>query len=253
MRDGYRLVVAVQGTAVAGFSWGYIGERGQYWADLVARELPGVASEWVGGHFEYVTLGVAPRYRRGGLGRQLHDTLLDGVGERALLSTTDNPRRPGRTAVPQQRQAQTRRPETRQASDGPGGPALSGIRYLSLLIRSPVCFTRLARRTPIPPVTHSQAGKAPCHAHFDNDIEYQPRETAHPEDADQQFKPEGDSWRKQNICRTSEHRANYKSQGPTVGHGHSCPAHPAVYGSYQLRAAAGPGGVAAFGCWVEAC
>lgn len=93
-RDGYRLVVATQGAAVAGFSWGYIGERGQYWADLVARELPGVAGEWVGGHFEFVTLGVAPRYRRGGLGRRLHDALLDGVGQRALLSTTDDPADP---------------------------------------------------------------------------------------------------------------------------------------------------------------
>lgn len=94
MRDGYRLVLATQGATVAGFSWGYIGERGQYWAELVARELPGVASEWVGGHFEFVTLGGAPKYRRGGLGRQLHDTLLDGVSQRALLSTTSNPADP---------------------------------------------------------------------------------------------------------------------------------------------------------------
>jgi hypothetical protein len=40
-RSGYRLVVAADGAAIAGFSWGYIGERGQYWADLVAAELPG--------------------------------------------------------------------------------------------------------------------------------------------------------------------------------------------------------------------
>lgn len=56
-RNGYRLVVATQGTAVAGFSWGYIGERGQYWADLVVGALPGrVADEWVGAHFEFVEL-----------------------------------------------------------------------------------------------------------------------------------------------------------------------------------------------------
>jgi ribosomal protein S18 acetylase RimI-like enzyme len=93
-RDGYRLVVADDGAAVVGFSWGYIGERGQYWADLVAGELPGVAEEWVGGHFEFVTLGVAPECRRHGLGRRLHDALLDGIGRKALLSTTDDPADP---------------------------------------------------------------------------------------------------------------------------------------------------------------
>ena len=34
------------------------------------------------------------RGRRHGLGRRLHDTLLDGVGRKALLSTTDNPADP---------------------------------------------------------------------------------------------------------------------------------------------------------------
>jgi ribosomal protein S18 acetylase RimI-like enzyme len=93
-RSGYRLVVAAQGAVIAGFSWGYIGERGQYWADLVAGALPGVAEEWVGGHFEFVTLGVAPKYRGRGLGRQLHDTLLDGVSRKALLGSADDPADP---------------------------------------------------------------------------------------------------------------------------------------------------------------
>lgn len=104
-RSGYRLVVAVDGAAVAvdgaaepadraavaGFGWGYTGERGQYWTDLVCDALPGsVTDEWVGGHFEFVELAVAPPYRRRGLGRRLHDTLLEGVSRRALLSTTDD-------------------------------------------------------------------------------------------------------------------------------------------------------------------
>ena len=93
-RTGYRLVVATAGPTIAGFSWGYIGERGQFWPDLVARELPAVAQEWVGGHFEFVTLGVAPEYRRRGLGRRLHDTLLDDVDRKALLSTTADPADP---------------------------------------------------------------------------------------------------------------------------------------------------------------
>jgi ribosomal protein S18 acetylase RimI-like enzyme len=94
-RRGYRLVVATEGAAVAGFSWGYIGEPGQYWTDLVREALPAsVADEWVGGHFEFVELAVAPKYRRRGLGRRLHDSLLDGVSQRALLSTTDDPADP---------------------------------------------------------------------------------------------------------------------------------------------------------------
>ena len=94
-RSGYRLVVATEGATVAGFSWGYIGERGQYWTDLAYDALPGpVADEWVGGHFEFVELAVAPKFRRRGLGRRLHDTLLDGIGQRALLSTTDDPADP---------------------------------------------------------------------------------------------------------------------------------------------------------------
>jgi ribosomal protein S18 acetylase RimI-like enzyme len=90
-RSGYRLIVATEGVTVAGFSWGYTGQRGQYWSDLVWDALPtSVAEEWVGGHFEFVVLGVAREYRRRGLGRRLHDALLDGISQRALLSTTDD-------------------------------------------------------------------------------------------------------------------------------------------------------------------
>ena len=95
MRNGYRLVVVMEDAAVAGFSWGYLGERGQYWADLAAGALPDrTADEWVGGHFELVTPGVAPKYRRRGLGRRLHDALLYGVTQKALLSTADDPADP---------------------------------------------------------------------------------------------------------------------------------------------------------------
>jgi hypothetical protein len=34
-RAGYRLAVATDGGMVVGFAWGYIGQRGQYWTDLV--------------------------------------------------------------------------------------------------------------------------------------------------------------------------------------------------------------------------
>lgn len=95
-RAGYRLVTAIDDAGtVAGFAWGYVGEPGQYWTDLVSRTLPAdVVAEWVGGHFEVVELAVLPAYRRRGLGRLLHDRLLDGVGRKALLSTSDDPKDP---------------------------------------------------------------------------------------------------------------------------------------------------------------
>jgi ribosomal protein S18 acetylase RimI-like enzyme len=90
-RAGYRLAVGMDGSTVAGFAWGYIGERGQYWTDLVCDVLPkDVADDWVGGHFEFVELAVLPSYRRRGLGSRLHDTLLADVSRRCLLSTADD-------------------------------------------------------------------------------------------------------------------------------------------------------------------
>ncbi|HWC23226.1 MAG TPA: GNAT family N-acetyltransferase [Flexivirga sp.] len=87
-RDGYRLVVALDDERLLGFAWGFRGERGQYWPDLVARTLPDVGAEWVGGHFEFVELAVDPAARRQGIGRRLHDALLDGLTGRALLGTS---------------------------------------------------------------------------------------------------------------------------------------------------------------------
>ncbi|MFT4011775.1 MAG: GNAT family N-acetyltransferase, partial [Nocardioidaceae bacterium] len=75
-RDGYRLAVAVDGDEVIGFAWGYVGQRGQYWADLAGDALPrDVAAQWVGDHFEFVELAVSPAYRRHCLGQALHDQL----------------------------------------------------------------------------------------------------------------------------------------------------------------------------------
>ncbi|MEI3843470.1 MULTISPECIES: GNAT family N-acetyltransferase [unclassified Microbacterium] len=85
-RDGFRLVSATDGSAVTGFAWRYIGYRGQYWTDLAAT--------WLGRHFEFVELGVAPERRRHGLGQALHDALLRGVDRPCLLSTIDEPSDP---------------------------------------------------------------------------------------------------------------------------------------------------------------
>jgi ribosomal protein S18 acetylase RimI-like enzyme len=91
-RSGYRLAVATDNDTVAGFAWGYIGERGQYWTDLVNDVLPtDVTADWVGGHFEFVELAVLAGYRRQGIGSRLHDALLGDVRQKCLLSTADDP------------------------------------------------------------------------------------------------------------------------------------------------------------------
>ncbi|MBO9625810.1 MAG: GNAT family N-acetyltransferase [Microbacterium sp.] len=90
-REGHRLVVASVDDEIIGFAWGYVGEFGQYWTDLAASALPEpVSAAWLGGHFEFVELGVRPKLRGAGVGRALHDALLDGVDRRALLSTADD-------------------------------------------------------------------------------------------------------------------------------------------------------------------
>ncbi|MGB4135266.1 MAG: GNAT family N-acetyltransferase [Microbacterium sp.] len=90
-RRGHRLVCAFDGEAVVGFAWGYVGERGQDWSDAAADALgPELAERWVGGHFEFVELGVHPERRRHGIGRRLHDLLLEGVRGSCLLSTSDD-------------------------------------------------------------------------------------------------------------------------------------------------------------------
>jgi ribosomal protein S18 acetylase RimI-like enzyme len=91
-RSGYRLAVATDGTVTAGFAWGYIGEPGQYWTDLVSDVLPSeITRDWVGGHFEFVELAVLAEYRRQGIGSRLHDVLLSDVRQKCLLSTADDP------------------------------------------------------------------------------------------------------------------------------------------------------------------
>ncbi|MFC6707785.1 GNAT family N-acetyltransferase [Flexivirga alba] len=89
-RDGFRLTLALDGDRLLGFAWGYRGERGQFWPDLVAETIPGIAAEWIGDHFEFVELAVEPTSRGDGLGGRLHDELLDGLTGKALLGTTSD-------------------------------------------------------------------------------------------------------------------------------------------------------------------
>jgi GNAT superfamily N-acetyltransferase len=91
-REGFRLVTAEVDGDLAGFAWGYTGQRGQWWADRIAGVLGAAADAWVGGHWEFVELAVHPEHRRRGLGGLLHDALLEGLPhERALLQTDADP------------------------------------------------------------------------------------------------------------------------------------------------------------------
>jgi ribosomal protein S18 acetylase RimI-like enzyme len=97
-RAGFRLALAREGRQLVGFGYGYTGERGQWWTDTAATTLhPAVAADWLGGHFEVVSIGVAEAGRRGGVGRQLITALTDGLDQsRWVLMTSSDPEDPAR-------------------------------------------------------------------------------------------------------------------------------------------------------------
>lgn len=72
-----------------GFVYGYTGEPGQYWRDLVAGALdPATTAAWLPDAFEVVTLAVVPTQRGRGLGAALLAAILHGLpNPTALLST----------------------------------------------------------------------------------------------------------------------------------------------------------------------
>src|SRR5438046_1862681 len=74
-RQDFRCAVALAGDEVIGFAYGYTGHYGQWWTDRIAGILPREeAAYWLGGHFEFVELAVAPAHQRHGVGAALHDT-----------------------------------------------------------------------------------------------------------------------------------------------------------------------------------
>ena len=93
-RPGFRCATLHLAGTVAGFAYGYTGERGQWWTDTVAARVPAaLADEWLGGHFELVEVAVAPEHQGRGFGAALVDGLLLGLPhDRALLTTYDDER-----------------------------------------------------------------------------------------------------------------------------------------------------------------
>ncbi len=97
-REGFRLARAYEGRELVGFAYGYTGERGQWWTDAVANTLsPGVAREWLGGHYELVAMGVLADHRGRGLGTELMVRLTEHLPHsRWLLMTADDESSPAR-------------------------------------------------------------------------------------------------------------------------------------------------------------
>jgi ribosomal protein S18 acetylase RimI-like enzyme len=98
-RAGFRLARAYEGGTLIGFAYGYDGQPGQWWTDNVRKVLaPEVAAEWLGGHFELVSIGVVERARGAGVGRELLRGITDGrSSQRCLLMTTADEADPART------------------------------------------------------------------------------------------------------------------------------------------------------------
>jgi broad specificity phosphatase PhoE/GNAT superfamily N-acetyltransferase len=88
-RAGFRCATLRLGGRLAGFGYGYTGDRGQWWSDQVAGRTPAdVVDEWLGGHLELVELAVDPAVQGRGYATALHDAVLLGAGhDRALLTT----------------------------------------------------------------------------------------------------------------------------------------------------------------------
>jgi ribosomal protein S18 acetylase RimI-like enzyme len=103
---GFSGLVAMADGQLAGFTYGFHGETGQWWHDMVAAALAtrsggGVSADghaahrvWLDDSFEIAELHVLPRWQGKGIGRSLLLSVASGRPERtAVLSTADAPTR----------------------------------------------------------------------------------------------------------------------------------------------------------------
>jgi ribosomal protein S18 acetylase RimI-like enzyme len=93
----FRAFVALRGRTVVGFGYGFRGEAGQWWHDVVRDQLArtggeGHARHWVDDAWEVAELHVHPSAQGRGLGRGLITSLCADRPERTVvLSTLDAP------------------------------------------------------------------------------------------------------------------------------------------------------------------
>jgi GNAT superfamily N-acetyltransferase len=94
--SSFRAIVAERRRTVAGFVYGFHGELGQWWHDVVYQALTdlgaGRADAWLANPFEVAELHVHPAHQGQGIGRRLLETICTGRPESTVvLSTLDRP------------------------------------------------------------------------------------------------------------------------------------------------------------------
>jgi ribosomal protein S18 acetylase RimI-like enzyme len=98
---GFRSFVAERRRAVVGFAYGFHGESGQWWHDVVRDALteiggPAHAGDWLDDAFEVAELHVHPAAQGQRLGRGLITTLCAGRPERTVVLSTLDAQTPAR-------------------------------------------------------------------------------------------------------------------------------------------------------------
>lgn len=88
--EGFRgYVIISDDEEVLGFSYGYTSLPGQYYHELLSKELgPKEHEKWLADCFELVELAVHPSHRKKGLGKLLVNELLIGVDNKTSILTT---------------------------------------------------------------------------------------------------------------------------------------------------------------------
>ncbi len=96
---GFRALAVYSGEPahIVAFTYGFHGEAGQWWHDVVRSAIaassgPSVASGWLDSVMEVAEVHVHPDFQARGIGRRMVQALTTGRSERtALLSTRDAP------------------------------------------------------------------------------------------------------------------------------------------------------------------